>query len=492
MCSSTLLNHSKMKNTLLLLVFIQLSAISFAQKHVYYPDSSIRIQQRVEEWQDLKFGLLMHWGPYSQWGVVESWSICPEALSFTSYARKQGQPQSYHEYVKAYENLQTTFNPVHFDPAMWSEAAKNAGMKYIVFTTKHHDGFCMFDTKTTDYRITSPNTPFSGNPKSNVTKEVFSAFRDDGFWVGAYFSKPDWNSDHYWWDFFPPADRNCNYSIQKYPEKWNQFVDFTHAQIDELMTDYGKIDILWLDGGWVCSKDSAKVMHELALVWEGSRFLRNPQSQDINMPLLVKNARIKQPDLIVVDRDITGPYQNYLTPEQHIPETGLPYPWETCMTMGNSWSYVPGDRYKSSEVLIRNLVDVVSKGGNYLLNIGPAPDGTLDTAAYNRLNDIGMWMDINKEAIYGTRMFDVFGEENGIRYTRSKDRKTVYVFLPDVTAKSVVLNHFAYTKGMKASMLGSAKAVKCTSEGGKLQLGLPAGADKTGNYVWVVKVTLPN
>ncbi len=480
-----------MKKTLLLIAILQVCLTSHSQIKEYVPDSSFHIRQRIEEWQDLKFGLLMHWGPYSQWGIVESWSICPEDLSWAAHARKKGQPQSYNDYVKAYENLQTTFNPVNFNPSEWSKAAKNAGMKYIVFTTKHHDGFCMFDTKLTDYKITDPKTPFSANPKRNVTKEVFSAFRADGFWIGAYFSKPDWHCNDYWWDFFPATDRNCNYSIAKYPEKWKQFVEYTHGQIGELMSDYGKIDILWLDGGWVCPTDSTEIMRILAEHYEGSRWARNPQSQDINMPLLVKNARRLQPDLIVVDRAVPGPYQNYLTPEQHIPETGLPYPWETCMTMATSWSYVPNDVYKSSGVLIKNLVDVVSKGGNFLLNIGPAPDGTLDSAAYNRLRDIGEWMKINQEAIYSTRMFDVFGEENGIRYTRSKDQKTVYVFLPVVSEKTVVLEHFKFRNGLKAEMLGTKKTVRCSSVNGKLELQLPAKSEKNGKCMWVVKVTLP-
>ena len=470
--------------------FLLLPIQYFAQTKEYVPDSSQLIQQRIDEWQDLKFGLLMHWGTYSQWGIVESWSICPEDLSWAAHARKKGQPTAYAEYVDAYENLQTTFNPVHFDPSKWSKAAKGAGMKYMVFTTKHHDGFCMFDTDLTDYKITDPKTPFSTHPKSNITKEVFSAFRADSLWVGAYFSKPDWHSDHYWWDFFPATDRNCNYSVQKYPEKWKQFVDYTHGQIDELMTDYGKVDILWLDGGWVRPKDSLDVLETLTEEYEGSRWARNPQSQDINMPLMVSNARSKQPELIVVDRAVPGPYQNYLTPEQHIPATGLPYPWETCMTMATSWSHVPNDVYKSSDELITNLVDVVSKGGNFLLNIGPAPDGSLDSAAYNRLEDIGEWMEVNQEAIYGTRMFDVFGEENGIRYTRTKDKKTVYVFFPTPDHKSVTLDQFTFQPGMKAEVLGTGAKISCSNVNGKVHLNLPKKLSQMGQYVWVVKVTL--
>lgn len=460
-------------------------------KKEYFKDTTPGIQERLEEWQDLKFGLLMHWGTYSQWGIVESWSICPEDLSWAAYGRKKGQPEEYNAYVKAYEKLQTTFNPVQFDPSKWAQAAKNAGMKYVVFTTKHHDGFAMFDTKFSDYKITDSKTPFSSHPKSNITKEVFNAFRAQGLWTGAYFSKPDWHSNDYWWNFFPVSDRNCNYAVNKYPEKWKAFKNFTHGQIDELMSNYGKVDILWLDGGWVRPKDSLEILSTLIEVSEGSRWARNPQSQDIDMATIVKNARQKQPKLIVVDRAVPGYHQNYLTPEQHIPETGLGYPWETCMTMATSWSYVPNDTYKSTESLITNLVDIVSKGGNLLLNIGPGPDGTLDSAAYNRLTEIGEWMNKNSTAIYSTRMFDVFGESNGIRYTQSKDKKRVFVFIPKTDKTNFELEHLKFKPGYKASVLGTSTKLKISEINGHTQLFLPKNWNQLGKHIWVVQIDLP-
>ncbi|MFZ1716111.1 MAG: alpha-L-fucosidase, partial [Saprospiraceae bacterium] len=340
------MNISIAKKLLFCLFFCSSYGI-MAQHNEYFPDPDTAIQHRLEEWKDLKFGLLMHWGPYSQWGVVESWSICPEDLGWATGARKKGiASDNYFEYVKAYENLKTSFNPTQFNPEKWAAAAKDAGMKYMVFTTKHHDGFSMFDTKYTDYKITDKGTPFSSNPRSNVTKEIFNAFRQQDFWIGAYFSKPDWHSDYYWWKKFPPVDRNANYYIPKHPEQWQKFIDFTHNQIDELVSDYGKVDILWLDGGWVRKTTDEEVQNYLKEVYDGVRWARNPQNQDIDMPRLVKEVRAKQPKLIVVDRAVPGEQQNYLTPEQHIPDEGLPYPWETCMTMAGSWSYVPNDVYK--------------------------------------------------------------------------------------------------------------------------------------------------
>lgn len=475
-----------MKKNIIILLFISAQFCGQSQTQTYFPDSSAMIRQRLEEWQDLKFGLLMHWGPYSQWGIVESWSICPEDLSWASGGRKSGVADNYNDYVTAYEGLQKTFNPEKFDPEKWAAAAKQAGMKYVVFTTKHHDGFCMFDTKLTDYKITDTKTPFHSNSRSNITKEIFDAFRAANFWTGAYFSKPDWHCNDYWWDQFPPADRNCNYAIEKYPERWENYIQYTHAQIDELMRNYGKIDILWLDGGWVRPIDSTEVMRVLSEKYEGSRWARNPQSQDIRMHEIVRNARAIQQDLIVVDRAVPGPYQNYLTPEQHIPEEGLPYPWETCMTMANSWSFVPGDKYKSSPQLIEHLVDVVSKGGNFLLNIGPSPKGELDSIAYQRLSDIGKWMNKNGEAIYNTRIYDTKGESNGIRYTRSKDQKTVYIFIPANLQGEITLDHLPYQRNKQAVLLDNGTTVRMTNKQGKTMIkGLPKNESR---FVRVVRV----
>lgn len=477
------------KYTLGILLYIGSFWPLAAQEQVYFPDPDTTIQRRLEAWKDLKFGLLLHWGAYSQWGIVESWSICPEDLGWASGARKKGVADNYHDYVKQYENLKTTFNPVRFAPEKWAAAAKEAGMKYLVFTTKHHDGFCMFDSKFTDYKITDKGCPFSTNPRSNVAKEVFSAFRKENFWIGAYFSKPDWHSDYYWWKHFPAVDRNCNYSIQKHPEQWKKFTEFTHNQINELVSDYGKIDILWLDGGWVRKKTDEEIKNELTEVYENSRWARNPQSQDIDMAGLVKKARSKQPELIVVDRAVPGEHQNYLTPEQHIPDSGLPYPWETCMTMAGSWSYVPNDVYKPANELIEKLVDIVSKGGNYLLNIGPSPEGELDSIAYARLKEIGAWMKTNSEAIYGTRMFTVFGEGENIRFTQSKDHRAHYVFLFEFPENGkILLTKMPFSSKNTVRMLGTDKPLRWSQTPAGVEISIPATAKIASSHVWVLKM----
>lgn len=479
-----------MKKLLTLVVIVLTTGVVSAQQHQmsksYIPPDDSLVKQKLNNWQDLKFGLFMHWGTYSQWGVVESWSICPEDEGWTK--RRGPYSASYNTYKAAYENLQTTFNPTKFNPEKWVKAAKEAGMKYVVFTTKHHDGFCMFDTKQTDYKITSTKTPFSSNPRSNVTKEIFNAFRKENFMIGAYFSKPDWHSEYYWWPYFPPKDRNVNYDPAKYPEKWRKFKDFTYNQIGELMSDYGKVDILWLDGGWVRPKSTVDTTVE----WQ--RPIK--YDQDIDMPKIAAMARSKQPGLIVVDRTVTGQYENYTTPEQQVPDVPLDHPWESCITMGNSWSYVPGDHYKSARQVISLLVKIVSRGGNLLMNIGPGPDGDWDPVAYERLQQIGSWIKINGEGIYNTTSVAPYSEANTF-YTKSKKADNIYAFvLSDKDKDQVVIPeslsfHLKDIKKVKkVSLLGVNKKLKWTADGSNIKVLIPKDIPEKNelNYAAVFKI----
>ncbi len=395
-----------MKQSVLFLALISLTVLGSAQSD-RDPETDSVVVVRIAEWQDLKFGFMAHWGMYSCWGVVESWSICNEP-----WIDRKG--EYYAAYKAAYQALNRRFNPKRFDASQWAKLAKEAGMKYMVFTTKHHDGFCMFDSRETDYTTMGGECP----AQRDFTRELVEAFRREGLWTGLYFSKPDWHNDDYWAHEWATPDRNVNYDIAVHPERWQRFKTFTYNQIRELTHNYGDIDILWLDGGWVRPEWS---LTDESREWLGCY----GRIQDIDLPRIAKMARENNPDLIIVDRSVGGRYENYKTPEQQIPDTLLPYPWETCMSMGDSWSFVENDNYKSAKQLIHNLIDIVAKGGNYLLNVGPDEDGRIPEVAVQRLKEIGAWLKSNGHAIYSTRPLYPYAKGDK-RYTQSKDGKRKY------------------------------------------------------------------
>jgi alpha-L-fucosidase len=432
------------------------------------------LNDRLQWFQDQKFGFMMHWAPYSQWGCIESWPLVEE----DKWARPDDLPawtergKDMARFTRDYWQLPKTFNPVKFNPAKWAVTAKDAGMKYVVFTTKHHDGFSMFDTRLTDFRITSPSVPFHTNARSNVVREVFNAFRKEKFAIGAYFSKADWHCPDYWDPAQPARTRNPNYDPQAQPEKWRRFVDFTHGQIEELMTGYGPIDILWLDAGQV-----------------------RPPTQDLQMDRLAAMARSHQPKLIVVDRTVGGRYENYRTPEQEVPEKTLPYTWETCMTMGDQWSFKPHDKYKPTHKLIHLLVDIVGKGGNFLLNVGPQPDGELPAEAVQRMKEIGAWMKISGEAIYGTRPIAPY-KEGQVVFTR-KAGAAYAIYLTNQEGEGLPERvAFAALKpapNSKIQLLGTKKPLAwATDANGKTAIEIPEALRKTPpcQHAFAFKFTL--
>jgi len=473
------------KPNYILAIILVISLNSFSQEHEkpYIIPVDPKVQANIEEWQDLKFGIFMHWGTYSQWGVVESWSICPEDEGWTQRIGEFS--KDYFGYKKAYENLQTTFNPVNFNPEKWANAAREAGFKYVVFTFKHHDGFCMFDSKLTDYKITSDKTPFHTNPRANIAREVTAAFRDKGFKVGAYFSKPDWHCPDYWWPYFPPKDRNVNYDPARYPERWNTFKDFTFKQIEEILTGYGKIDILWLDGGWVCPK---------SIIDPSEPGYSKIIDQDIDMAKIAAMGRRNQPGLIVVDRAEGTEFENYRTPEQQIPAKPLDYPWETCMTMAGSWSYVPGDTYKPAGTIIHNLVDIVAKGGNYLLNVGPSPLGDYHEAAYERMKEIGAWMKVNGDAIYATRPIAPYKEDN-VCFTQNKNGQVNAIYLAaeneSTLPPTITLKGIQPVPKALISLLGYEGKLKWKTINGETLINIPAALQKNPpcKYAWTIRIS---
>jgi alpha-L-fucosidase len=449
-------------------IFLISSFFSAAQPNVH-PQSVVyekprdsAVLARLDHWQDQKFGMLIHWGLYSEAGILESWNLCSEDWI------NRDSNISYDDYKKWYWGLKAKFNPVNFDPDSWAAAARDAGMRYVVFTTKHHDGFNMFDTHQTDFKIS--DGPFKSNPKSDVAKYVFDAFRRQGFMIGAYFSKPDWHSENYWWPRYATPDRYNNYDIRKFPWRWENFKSFTYNQISELMHNYGAIDILWLDGGWV--RPLASVDEEVR-AW-GARI---PEwDQDIDIPHIAKMAREAQPGILIVDRTVHGPFENYQTPEQKIPEKQLDVPWESCITLAGNWGYVPGDHYKAAGTIIQYLIEVVAKGGSLLLGVGPKPDGTLSQEAVVHLEEIGRWMNKNGESIYNTRITKDYHQDN-IWFTVNPGLKRKYALvclkeggtLPSV----LVWKNNIPAKGSIVTLLQTGTRLKWKTSGNEVRIFLP-------------------
>jgi len=325
----------------------------------------------------------------------------------------------------------------------------------------------MFDTQQSNFKISAG--PFASNPKADVARYVFDSFRKEGFMVGAYFSKPDWHSEYYWWPRYATADRNNNYDIRKNPWRWDKFKQYTFNQIGELVNNYGGIDILWLDGGWVRPLET--VTDEVR-AWGADI----PEwSQDIDMPKIADMARKAQPGLLIVDRTVHGAFENYQTPEQSIPKTKLNYPWESCITLGNAWGHVPNDNYKEAAQVIHLLIEVVAKGGSLLLGVGPGPDGTLNDLQVKRLEEIGQWLAENGEAIYGSRSADVYTDGHTF-FTRGKAGQTyAMVTVPPGSSlpKQVSWTGNVPKIGSVVRMLGSNQVVKWKAVNGKTTVELP-------------------
>jgi alpha-L-fucosidase len=348
--------------------------------------------ERLDWFRDQGFGLFIHWGVDSQLGSVISHSLV-------------GATEDYDKFF--FNELPKTFNPHKFDPEDWAVLAKLAGVKYVVFTTKHHAGFCMFQTATTPFGIM--NTPF----RRDITADIFNAFRAQGIAAGVYFSPDDF---HWLHEHGIMIRRNVP---EVSPEHNAGLLAYDQAQVRELLTQYGPISVIFFDG-------PAGGLRELA--WK------------------------TQPEIVVTRGALE-------TPEQYVPGIPLEGAWEANLTMGTQWQYKPtNETYKTGKQLIMTLVETRAKGGNLLLNVGPRPDGELPIEQEQRLREIALWMTVNKECIYAVRPW-IITNENDVWFTKQKDAKTVYAIVSGEPWeygqwRDVILHSVLATAATKVTVLG--------------------------------------
>lgn len=462
------------------------------------------MDQRMAWYQQAKFGLFIHWGAYAAAGVEASWPVMAPDLSEAMFQNTKRINQT------EYEQLPANFNPVEFDADEWVRIAKAAGMRYIVFTAKHHDGFCMFDAPGTDYKIT--NTSYG----KDICLELAQACERADLPLGFYYSPPDMHHPGYR-DTSKPAVKNWTGEPDR--KEWVEYLDYMESHLRRLLTDYGKVSILWFDGLSNHGKYQPERFHQL--VHELS------------------------PETLINDR--LGNGFDYVTPEQFIPKEGIPartgkpapgldpggdgffrlvcllfnvpllrgwirqqmqkyadgtleltpvhqepypsperfQPWETCMSMGQTWAYNPTETtWKTPETLIQNLVQVVSKGGNYLLNVGPTDKGTFPPEAVERLKAIGEWMDAYNEAIYGNTYTPVQGQSWG-QATRKDDTVFLHIFEWPQEKKLVVEN---FTGTVKSAAFYQGEGLAFTQNGETLEITLPT--EKPAGVVPVLEVEI--
>lgn len=317
-----------------------------------------------EEFMDMGLGIFIHWSLDSQLGSVISHSMVGAS----------------DEYVERYmTELPQTFCPDKFDADEWARLFKVAGAEYVVFTTKHHNGFCMWDTETTDFNIM--NTPYG----KDITAELFSALRKYGLKVGVYFSPEDFSFLHKQGSLI--SRKREGSQVTQNPE----LLAYDKLQLDELLGNYGPIDMIFFDA--------------------------------FHTKLLVQYVHEKHPDIVVTRGEMK-------TPEQKIPDGAMPGPWETCMTMGTQWQYKPtNESYKSGTDIIEKLIDIRSKGGNFLMNVGPKPNGEIAIEQEERLRELGLWVFVNNEGVKGVRPMPGIIKDGYLSFTQKEDENAVYVFI---------------------------------------------------------------
>lgn len=351
-----------------------------------------------------RFGLFIHFGLYSL-AARHEWVKTNELMS-----------------DEAYQKYFDRFDPDMFDPAQLADQAKRAGMKYAVMTAKHHDGFCLFDSQYTDYKVT--NTPYG----RDIIREYVDAFRAAGLKIGIYYSLLDWHHRDFTIDVHHPRRNGPKEDIQAYNKSCNmrRYAEYMRNQATELLTNYGRIDIMWFDFSY---NNARHMIPE-------KPWLTGKGREDWEAEELLRTVRRLQPEILIDNR--TGVEADIWTPEQHQPtewvthpETGEEVVWEACQTLSGSWGYYRDElTWKSPELLIHMLINTVAIGGNLIMNVGPTARGCLDERARSALSAYEGWMKYHGKAIYGcTQAAPEFTAPRGCRLTQSMDGKRLYVHL---------------------------------------------------------------
>jgi alpha-L-fucosidase len=409
---------------------------------------------RMEWWRDATFGMFIHWGAYSVPAGMYKGKPVDGLGEWIMQDAKIPIPE-YEEFVKQ-------FNPVKFDANEWVRIAKQAGIRYIVITSKHHDGFCLWDSKVTNYDVMD-FSPF----KRDILKELSVACKAAGIHFCFYHSIMDWHQ---------PDAKSKDYPHQKteHPDFAKYRDQYLKPQLAELIKKYDP-DVLWFDGEWIPEWTEPQ-----------GRELYNYLRQ-LKPSLIINNRVGKGRDSMQGMNKYKDAAGDFGTPEQEILVGTSDSDWESCMTMNDTWGFKTNDHHwKSDTVLIHNLIDIAAKGGNYLLNVGPTQEGLFPSPSIELLEKMGAWLNVNGEAIYATNSLRQFKEGDHIRFTASKDGAVVYAILTKKEGNDVRLTTVQPAKNSAIYMLGVKEPLAWKREGEATVITLPA--QLPGSVAWVLKI----